>query len=233
MWWPFSRSITSRRTRASSWQATSSRRDQRSSRIVQRREAGPGGRAHDDPGRRSDRRAEENDHRPRPASASLPRVAVAAVSRPRRRRDGRVVECARRRQEFTPVPASRVQTRRLHRTSTPASSPRRCRRSLSSRRRRGPATRRTRSRRSSTRKLRSSSASRRRSTKCSARSTSSRLFYGRMEEIAGKADQLNSYFIRTGDPDYFNEDVARYRSLSPSDIRAAALAFLPPPRAWN
>jgi hypothetical protein len=33
--------------------------------------------------------------------------------------------------------------------------------------------------------------------------------------------------VKTGDPDYFNEDVARYRALSASDVRAAAAAFLP------
>jgi zinc protease len=55
-------------------------------------------------------------------------------------------------------------------------------------------------------------------------------FYGRMERVGGfggKADQLNAYFSRTGNPDWFNEDLARYRSLSPSDVRAAAAAFLP------
>jgi zinc protease len=55
-------------------------------------------------------------------------------------------------------------------------------------------------------------------------------FYSRMERVGGfggKADQLNSYVSATGNPDYFNEDLARYRSLSPSDIRAAAEAFLP------
>ena len=30
--------------------------------------------------------------------------------------------------------------------------------------------------------------------------------------------------------DVFNEDLARYRSLSPSDVRAAVEAFLPPDR---
>ncbi|HEX4348367.1 MAG TPA: pitrilysin family protein [Vicinamibacterales bacterium] len=55
-------------------------------------------------------------------------------------------------------------------------------------------------------------------------------YYSRLESIGGfggKADQLNGYFTRTGDPDYFAEDMARYTSLSPSDIRAVALAFLP------
>jgi zinc protease len=55
-------------------------------------------------------------------------------------------------------------------------------------------------------------------------------FYNRMERLGGfggKADQINGYFSSTGDPDYFNEDLGRYRALSPSDIRAAADAFLP------
>jgi zinc protease len=55
-------------------------------------------------------------------------------------------------------------------------------------------------------------------------------FYDRMERVGGfggKADQLNAYYANTRDPDWFNEDLARYRALSPSDIRAAAQAFLP------
>ena len=55
-------------------------------------------------------------------------------------------------------------------------------------------------------------------------------FYNRMERVGGfggKADQLNSYFTATGNADYYNEDLGRYRALSPSDIRAAAAKFLP------
>jgi zinc protease len=55
-------------------------------------------------------------------------------------------------------------------------------------------------------------------------------FYNRMERVGGfggKADQLNAYYTATGDPDWFNEDLGRYRALSPSDIRAAAISFLP------
>jgi zinc protease len=55
-------------------------------------------------------------------------------------------------------------------------------------------------------------------------------FYNRMERVGGfggKADQLNGYYTVTGDPDFFNEDLARYRALSASDIRAAAQQFLP------
>src|SRR3954470_7399567 len=55
-------------------------------------------------------------------------------------------------------------------------------------------------------------------------------FYNRMERVGGfggKADQLNAYYTATGDPDGFNEDLARYRALSVGDITAAALQFLP------
>jgi zinc protease len=58
-------------------------------------------------------------------------------------------------------------------------------------------------------------------------------FYSRMERVGGfggKADQLNAYFTRTGNPDWFNEDLARYRALAASDVRAAARAFLPATR---
>jgi zinc protease len=55
-------------------------------------------------------------------------------------------------------------------------------------------------------------------------------FYDRMENIGGfggVADQMNGYYTRTGDPDWFNEDLARYTSISPSDLRAAAIQWLP------
>src|SRR5580765_3094186 len=55
-------------------------------------------------------------------------------------------------------------------------------------------------------------------------------FYNRLERVGGfngTADQLNAYYTETGDPDWFNEDMARYRALSASDIRAAAAEFLP------
>jgi zinc protease len=58
-------------------------------------------------------------------------------------------------------------------------------------------------------------------------------FYNRMERVGGfggKADQINSYFTETGDPDWFNEDLSRYRALSVSDVRAAAARFLPTDR---
>ncbi len=51
-------------------------------------------------------------------------------------------------------------------------------------------------------------------------------FLDRLENIGGKAAQLNAYFSLTGDPDYFNEDLSRYTSLSPDDIRAVADTYL-------
>ncbi len=55
-------------------------------------------------------------------------------------------------------------------------------------------------------------------------------FYDRMERVGGfggKADQLNAYYTLTGNADWFNEDLARYRALSVRDVSAAAAEFLP------
>ena len=55
-------------------------------------------------------------------------------------------------------------------------------------------------------------------------------FYNRMERLGGfggKADQINGYYTETGDPDWFNEDLNRYRGVSASDISAAAAQYLP------
>jgi zinc protease len=58
-------------------------------------------------------------------------------------------------------------------------------------------------------------------------------FYDRLERVGGfggKADQLNAYYFATGNPDFFEEDLARYRALSPSDVQAAASRWLGPGR---
>jgi len=55
-------------------------------------------------------------------------------------------------------------------------------------------------------------------------------FYRGMERVGGfggKADQLNAYFAAGGGPDYFAEDLARYTALTPADVQAAALEWLP------
>jgi zinc protease len=51
-------------------------------------------------------------------------------------------------------------------------------------------------------------------------------FLSRLENIFVKADQLDSYQFRTGNPDYFNEDLARYRALGPDDVRAIVQSVL-------
>jgi zinc protease len=52
-------------------------------------------------------------------------------------------------------------------------------------------------------------------------------FYRPMEPVAATADQLNAYYAAGGGPDYFAEDLARYTSLSPSDVQTAAIGWLP------
>ncbi len=54
-------------------------------------------------------------------------------------------------------------------------------------------------------------------------------FFRRLELIGGfggKADQLNMYLFFTGNPDYFNKDLARYKALDPTDIQSAAHTWL-------
>ncbi len=58
-------------------------------------------------------------------------------------------------------------------------------------------------------------------------------FYRQMERVggfSGKADQLNAYYTRTGMPDYFAEDLGRYRAIHPNDIRSAIRFYLPKDR---
>ncbi|MGA2622753.1 MAG: pitrilysin family protein [Bacteroidota bacterium] len=51
-------------------------------------------------------------------------------------------------------------------------------------------------------------------------------FLDRLENIGGKADQLNNYLTLTGNPDYFNQDLARYKALKPTDIQSIAQTCL-------
>ncbi|BDG09615.1 M16 family metallopeptidase [Anaeromyxobacter paludicola] len=44
--------------------------------------------------------------------------------------------------------------------------------------------------------------------------------------FSGRAAVLNSYWLHTGDPGYFGKDLARYRKLTPEDLRAAAATYL-------
>jgi zinc protease len=58
-------------------------------------------------------------------------------------------------------------------------------------------------------------------------------FYRGMERVGGfggKANQLNSYYKAAGEPDYFQEDLDRYRVLTAADIKAAVEKYLPKDR---
>jgi zinc protease len=58
-------------------------------------------------------------------------------------------------------------------------------------------------------------------------------FFNRMENIGsfgGKADQLNGYLMYAGNPDYFNEDLGRYRAIQSNDVQAAVRRWLPADR---
>jgi len=47
-----------------------------------------------------------------------------------------------------------------------------------------------------------------------------------LENPGQKADLLNAYYLRTGNPDYFNEDLSRYRAIDPGDVCAAVTTHL-------
>jgi zinc protease len=49
----------------------------------------------------------------------------------------------------------------------------------------------------------------------------------RVGGFSGKADQMNAYYTATGTPDFFEEDMSRYRALDPADISSAVATFLP------
>jgi zinc protease len=58
-------------------------------------------------------------------------------------------------------------------------------------------------------------------------------FYRSMERVGGfggKANQLNSYYKATGQPDYFQKDLDRYRAVTPADIKAVVEKYLPKDR---
>ncbi|HVH11283.1 MAG TPA: pitrilysin family protein [Gemmatimonadales bacterium] len=54
-------------------------------------------------------------------------------------------------------------------------------------------------------------------------------FLSRLERVGGfggKADQLNFYSYFIGSPDYFQQDLERYRAVSPADVRRAVRTYL-------
>ncbi len=58
-------------------------------------------------------------------------------------------------------------------------------------------------------------------------------FYRSMERVGGfygKANQLNGYYVDAGLPDFFEEDLSRYRALSAQDLQSAVIRHLPEDR---
>jgi zinc protease len=51
-------------------------------------------------------------------------------------------------------------------------------------------------------------------------------FLNGFQFIQGKADLLNRYYKQTGNPDWANEDLARYKALDTSDISRATSTYL-------
>jgi zinc protease len=51
-----------------------------------------------------------------------------------------------------------------------------------------------------------------------------------LETVNDKADQLNSYYVRTGTADGFSDELARYRAVTAADIQRVAKQYLQAPR---
>src|SRR5690606_25536962 len=47
-----------------------------------------------------------------------------------------------------------------------------------------------------------------------------------LEQALAKADQMNSYYYYTGNPDFAAQDLARYQALTPADVQEAARKYL-------
>ena len=55
-------------------------------------------------------------------------------------------------------------------------------------------------------------------------------FLRRLETVNRKADELNGYYVRTGNPDGFAGELARYRGVTAADIQRVARDYLRAPR---
>ena len=51
-------------------------------------------------------------------------------------------------------------------------------------------------------------------------------FLGRMETVLGKADQLNAYQYFVGTPDWFQQDLERYRAVTAADVQRVARQYI-------
>jgi zinc protease len=55
-------------------------------------------------------------------------------------------------------------------------------------------------------------------------------FFRGMERVSSKSDQLNSYYKATGEPDYFQKDLDRYRAVTAAEVKAVVEKYLPKDR---
>jgi zinc protease len=51
-------------------------------------------------------------------------------------------------------------------------------------------------------------------------------FLAQMETVLGKADQMNQYLYFVGTPDYFQQDLDRFRRVTPADVQRVARQYL-------
>ena len=51
-------------------------------------------------------------------------------------------------------------------------------------------------------------------------------FLNRLERVAAKANSLNAYYYMTGQPDFFQQDIARYRAVTAADVRRVVADYL-------
>jgi zinc protease len=56
------------------------------------------------------------------------------------------------------------------------------------------------------------------------------MFLNQLEFVRAKADQLNEYYYFTGQPDYFQRDLDRYRAVSADDVKRVVRKYLLQPR---
>ena len=197
-----------RRRRSRRWSRSGSatcRRARRSTPIV----AAPG---------RAARGEADRARRQGAAAAALPRLAHAARLRARRRGARRGGRRARRRQELAALQAARLRPAdRAGRDGVPG-QPGRSASTFQVDRHRAPRPR----PRGDPPLIDEEIAQARRPRRPTARELErfqnqiEASFFDRLERVGGfggKADQLNAYYFRTGNPDYFEEDLARYRAL--------------------
>ncbi len=55
-------------------------------------------------------------------------------------------------------------------------------------------------------------------------------FLEELEMVSSKAERLNEYLFYAGTPDYFNQDLERFRKLTPGELSAAVRRYLDPQR---